>query len=114
MQAKILTAPTHCACCGEQLQAGEQFRWVDKQVAAGSKVGSYRTVYRPAHVDRYCGARKFRLEQLHQDIADTERSIITLESELASASPEVRDVVMRVMRDRISAARADIAIVSSW
>lgn len=108
MTAKTLTAPAYCACCGEQMQAGEPFRWVDKQVAAGSKVGSYRTVHRPAHVDRYCGARQFATAQLTQEIADVERTMAAIE-----AMPGC-EVAVTALRARIDTANAKLAEVATW
>lgn len=103
-----LTKQAFCACCGSSMEPGEQFRWVDKQVAAGSKVGSYRTVHRPAHVDRYCGARQFASEQLRQEIEETERSMAVIE-----AMPGC-EIAVDVLRGRIAAARSKLDAVASW
>jgi len=90
------------------MEPGEQFRWEEKQVAAGSKVGSYRTVFRPAHVDRYCGARQFETDRLTQEIADTERTIAFIEA-MPDCGPAVE-----ALRSRVIAAQSRLAEVATW
>ncbi|TKD30010.1 hypothetical protein [Azotobacter chroococcum] len=104
----ILTKKSYCSCCGEPMACGEQFRWVEKQVAAGSKVSSYRTVYRAAHIDRYCGARQFETERLNQEIAGIERTISVIE-----AMPGC-ELAIVALRGQIEAASAKLAEVATW
>lgn len=104
----VLKKHAHCACCGELMAAGEPFRWEEKQAASGSKVGSFRTVHRPAHTDRYCGARKFESERLRSEITGLEQTIVTV-----SAMPGC-EAVVEVLRGRIVEAEAKLAVIASW
>lgn len=105
---QILQNPAKCACCGEPMAQGEAFRWVEKQVAQGSKVGSYKTAYRPAHLDLYCGARKFEAERIEGEIASLQRTI-----EALSAMPGCEPAI-ELLEGRITEERAKLSAIANW
>lgn len=104
----VLKSDALCCCCGEPMASGEQFRWMEKQVASGRKVGSFRTTNRPAHVDKYCRARKHAAEQVESKIADLDRAIATV---LAIPGCEA---ALDVLRCQIDEEKAKLADIASW
>jgi hypothetical protein len=104
----VLKSDAKCAWCGELMMSGEQFRWMEKQVASGRKVGSFRTTNRPAHVDQYCAARKFAAEQIENKIADLDRTIATVLAILGC------EAALDVLRCQIDEERAKLAGIASW
>ncbi|WP_426172625.1 hypothetical protein [Pseudoduganella sp. R-34] len=60
---KLLDKAKHCAVCGDLMAAGDVFRLAEKQIKDGSRVGAYKTVFRPAHVDENCIGQKYDREQ---------------------------------------------------
>lgn len=90
--AKVLDKDTYCACCGEPMKAGEPFRWEEKQVKSGPRVGAYRTAYRPAHVNRLCAAEKYERDQAERQAAEDIATVKFAREQGLPAADKIRDL----------------------
>lgn len=118
MTDRVLSKCEVCAVCGEKMSAGETFRWYAVQMGSSSKVGTAKTVWKKAHKDNYCGAKKFEKERLLKQIKGLEAAIEDIDRMIeASLVDEVKNALATVtnnMRTEIDILNTKRKEVDLW